>query len=54
MKSHVPASVVVCDRLGPFNIRGLRDMADDGRQHSQRHLLKDNIFKFIFMDPTDI
>ena len=52
VKSRVP--VVVCDRLGPFNTRVSRDMADYDRRHSQRHLLKYNIFKFIFMDPTNI
>ena len=52
VKSRVPA--VVYDRLGPFNIRGSRDMADYGRRHSQRHLFKYNIFKFIFMDQTNI
>ena len=47
VKSRLP--VVVCDRLGPFNIRGSRDMTDDDRRHSQRH-----IFKFMYMDPTKI
>ena len=41
VKSHVP--VAGCDRLGSFDIRGSRNMADDGRQHSQRHLSKDTV-----------
>ena len=50
VKSRLPA--VAYQRLGPFDIRGSRIVAHDCRRHYQRHLLKGNNFKLIFVVRT--